>query len=40
MRVDPNYVFNLTAAVDQSASEEDTIYVRAVERVACRFAVG
>jgi flagellar hook-associated protein 3 FlgL len=25
MRVDPNYVFNLTAAVDQSASEEDRL---------------
>jgi flagellar hook-associated protein 3 FlgL len=25
MRVDPNYVTNLTAAVDQSASEEDTL---------------
>jgi len=25
MRVDPNYVSNLTAAVDQSASEEDTL---------------
>ncbi len=25
MRVDPNYVVNLTAAVDQSASEEDTL---------------
>ena len=25
MRVDPNYVFNLTAAVDQSASEEATL---------------
>ena len=25
MRVDPNYVINLTAAVDQSASEEDTL---------------
>ncbi len=25
MRVDPNYVFNLTSAVDQSSSEEDTL---------------
>ncbi len=25
MRVDPNYISNLTAAVDQSASEEDTL---------------
>ena len=25
MRVDPNYITNLTAAVDQSASEEDTL---------------
>jgi flagellar hook-associated protein 3 FlgL len=25
MRVDPNYVINLTAAVDQSASQEDTL---------------
>ncbi len=25
MRVDPNYIFNLTAAVDQSASEEDRL---------------
>jgi flagellar hook-associated protein 3 FlgL len=25
MRVDPNYIMNLTAAVDQSASEEDTL---------------
>src|ERR1700759_3117640 len=25
MRVDPNYIFNLTAAVDQSASEEATL---------------
>ena len=25
MRVDPNYISNLTAAVDQSASQEDTL---------------
>ena len=25
MRVDPNYISNLTAAVDQSTSEEDTL---------------
>src|SRR5277367_143444 len=25
MRVDPNYIANLTAAVDQSASQEDTL---------------
>ncbi len=25
MRVDPNYISNLTAAVDQSANQEDTL---------------